>query len=158
MPPYSVRVPIRFSDVDAFGVVNHARYLTYCEDSRTSFFALMRKRIGGKALRNGVTIATLECDYLRPLRLDVREVVVSCRVESLGRSSFGLVYEIRAGRALAAAVRAVLVATNAEGASRPLTRPERAFLETFMARAVRSATGPATVRAARTRRNHAERP
>lgn len=133
------RIAIRFSDLDSFGVVNHARYLTYCEESRSDFFALMHERSGSHLLSSGVTVAHIECDYHRPLRLDVRSVTVSCWVESLGRSSFDLAYEIRAGRVLAALARATLVATGPKGGSRTLTRPERAFLDSYLTpRAVRA--------------------
>ena len=118
MRRYRSQIPIRFSDLDTLGVVNHARYLTYCEESRSGFFALMHEHGGSHLLSSGVTVAHVECDYHHSLHLDIRKVMVSCWVESLGRSSFNLAYEVRAGRVLAAQVRATLVATNLKGASR----------------------------------------
>ena len=43
MSALTLRVPIRFSDIDAFNHVNHTRYLSYCEDHRMEMLADLRK-------------------------------------------------------------------------------------------------------------------
>jgi acyl-CoA thioester hydrolase len=125
-------IPIRYSDLDLFGHVNHARYLTYCEDHRTVMFTQMGKETGTWLLRTGFVVARIECDYRRPLTLDDGHVAVTAVVDRLGRSSVGLTYEISTAGQSAATVRTTLVMT-ADGAARPLTEVEREWFGRYTA-------------------------
>jgi Predicted thioesterase len=132
MTAFVASVPIRYSDLDKFGHVNHARYLTYCEDHRTVMFTQMGAETGCWPLRTGFVVARIECDYRRPLALEDGTVEVAAVVDRLGRSSVGLTYEISAGGQPAATVRTTLVMT-AEGAPRPLTDVEREWFGRYLA-------------------------
>ncbi len=131
MTGYTVRVQIRFSDLDAFGHVNHVRYLTYCEDHRTAMFTQLGRDTGSWPLKTGVAVAQVECSYLKPIRLDDEDVSITCTVESLGTSSMRLYYELLARGQLAAWVRTTLVLT-AVGVARPISDAERNWLSRYL--------------------------
>jgi acyl-CoA thioester hydrolase len=131
MVGYTVRVQIRFSDLDVFGHVNHARYLTYCEDHRTVMFAQLGRDTGSWLLKTGIAVARIECSYLQPIRLDDEDVSIMCTVEALGTSSMRLYYELQTRDQLAAWVRTTLVLTAAGGA-RPITDSERTWMSRYL--------------------------
>jgi len=141
MAGFIVPVPIRFSDIDCFGHVNHARYLTYCEDHRTVMFAKMGSDTGSWLLKTGFAIVWLECHFIRPILLDDRNVVVRCEVEALGTSSVRLCYQLETPGGCAARVRETLVLTAA--GPRALTDSERKWMSQFIIQATGTRLGSA---------------
>jgi acyl-CoA thioester hydrolase len=120
-----VRIPIRWRDVDAYGHVNNAVFLTYLEESRDR---LVESLFGVRAW--DFVIARVAIDYRSELRQSDREVVVSCGVTGSGNASVRTHEEVRTtdGR-LAAEAGSVIVARDPEtGRSRPLTEEERSIL------------------------------
>ena len=118
-----IRLPLRFRDVDAFGHVYHAEYLTLLDEARTRWF---REAV---ALDEPGTyvVARIEIDYVSSLVLDDAEVVATFAVERVGTSSVTLAETLSApdGR-VAARVRSVTVRHDlAAGRSRPLTDAEK---------------------------------
>ena len=113
---YRHRLTVRFRDCDPLGHVNHAVFLTYCEQAR---FALWRAQLNfvvriGEAPPDpavpGFILARAEVDY----RVQVRygdEIEVQVSLGGLGRTSFVYVYDlvdVPAGQVVANA-RTVLV-------------------------------------------------
>lgn len=102
-----VAVERRFSDLDVLGHVNNVVYAVYLEEARVRLL----ERFG----RDGVlapaqVVARQEIDYLRPLALSSRPITVHVTVESVGRTSYVLAYEIRDDDGtVAARARSVLV-------------------------------------------------
>ena len=131
MKGYPAQIPVRFSDLDVFGHVNHTRYLTYCEDHRTVMFAHLGRDTGSWLLATGFAVAQVECCYLWPVGLDDQAVDVTCAVEALGRSSIRLFYELHAQNRLVAWVRTTLVLTSA-GNARPMTDSERNWMSQYV--------------------------
>jgi acyl-CoA thioester hydrolase len=123
-----VRLPIRWRDLDAYGHVNNAVYLTYLEECRDGCVAAV---LGAIADTWEFVLARVAIDYRSELRLDDREVVVRCWVESFGRSSVRTREEIRKrDGTVAAEAASVVVPRDPDGTgSRPLTEAERAALE-----------------------------
>ena len=122
-----IRLPLRFRDVDAFGHVYHAEYLTLLDEARTRWF---RDAVAFDD-PGGYVVARIEIDYLSPLVLDDAEAVATFAVERVGTSSVTLAETLSApdGR-VAARVRSVTVRRDlAAGRSRPLTDAERDRLE-----------------------------
>ncbi len=122
------RIEIRWRDVDGYGHVNNAAYLTYLEEGRDAWLASV---LGSLESIYAYVIAHVEIDFRRELRHGDREVLVRCRLERLGSSSIRTREEVltRDGE-LAAEAAAVLVARElGEGGSRPLTETERAAFE-----------------------------
>ena len=119
------RAQLRFSDTDAMGHINHARFATLFEDAR---IGLMRSLApdGEDLATRGMILARLEIDYVRPLVLDDEPVTVRAGVVRIGTSSFAVDYALEQRGAICARGLSVLVAYDYRaGRSRPLTPSER---------------------------------
>jgi acyl-CoA thioester hydrolase len=118
-------IEIRWRDLDPYGHVNHAVFLTYLEEVRDEWLIAT---VGDDAL--GYVVARVEIDYRRELTQKDDRVVARIRLDSLGTSSVGTVEElvVKDGD-LAAEAHAVLVACDEQHRPRPLTDDERAVLE-----------------------------
>jgi acyl-CoA thioester hydrolase len=77
-------VPLRWRDMDAYGHVNHAVYLTYLEQGRDAALTQLLRDAPGEV---GYVVARVAIDYRRELRLADGPVVVSCQVTTVGNSS-----------------------------------------------------------------------
>jgi acyl-CoA thioester hydrolase len=130
--PYVVDVALRFRDIDQFGHVNHAQYLSFCEEHRTSFFDLWLDECGVDVMDRGFVVAHVSCDYAAPLGRDDPAVRVEMTVESVGRTSLRLRYRIvNRYDSIMAVVRYVLVLVDTDSQSRPLTPAEQRMLARF---------------------------
>ena len=70
---------IRFSDVDAYGIVHNAKYLVYMEQARIHWW---RQAVGGSAwdwTKVGVLVAHHTIDYLSLFDLGTRWRCLACR-------------------------------------------------------------------------------
>jgi acyl-CoA thioester hydrolase len=77
--------PVRFSDLDAMGHVNNARYLTFFEEGRADWF----KECMGMAANSTaypVIVARVEMDYLAPVPFG-EQMGVYHRVAKMGAKS-----------------------------------------------------------------------
>jgi acyl-CoA thioester hydrolase len=121
-------IEIRWRDLDAYGHVNNAVYLTYLEEARDEWLT-------GALASDGdawdYVIARVAVDFRRELRQEDDRVIARCALASLGTSSLRTREELLtiAGE-LAAEAEAVLVARDrATGRGRPLSERERTALE-----------------------------
>jgi acyl-CoA thioester hydrolase len=126
------RIEVRWRDVDAYGHVNNAVYLTYLEEVRDEWLA--------RTLRDeesvwDYVIAHVSINFRREVTQSDDEVVATCRLERIGTASVRTREEVRtAAGALAAEAAAVLVARDrTTGASRPISAAERAAFERDLA-------------------------
>ena len=128
MNVHEKRIEIRWRDVDAFGHVNNAVYLTYLEEARDEW---VERALNGISDVWDFVLVRVAVDFRRELRQEDDAVVVSVRLDRLGNSSLRVREEIRtAGGELAAESESVIVARDRQtGRSRPLTAAERAALE-----------------------------
>jgi len=118
-----IRLPLRFRDVDAFGHVYHAEYLTLLDEARTQWF----REAAALDEPGAYVVARIEIDYVSSLVLPDAEVVATFAVEQVGTSSVTLAETLSApdGR-VAARVRSVTVRHDlTAGRSRPLTDAEK---------------------------------
>jgi acyl-CoA thioester hydrolase len=121
-----VRVPLRFRDVDTFGHVYHAEYLTLLDEARTRWF---REAVAFDE-PGAYVVARIEIDYVSSLVLDDAEVLATFVVERVGATSVTLAETLSApdGR-VAARVRSVTLRHDlAAGQPRPLTDAEKGRL------------------------------
>ena len=105
--PYVHRETVRYRDLDAWGHVNNAVYLTYCEDARMAYFAhlgIMRTVEEAQMI-----LARAEVDFRSPTRAG-DELEIGVRPGRVGTKSFVLEYEVRTANRLVAESRSVLVA------------------------------------------------
>jgi acyl-CoA thioester hydrolase len=121
-------IEIRWRDVDGYGHVNNAVFLTYLEEARDEW---LEGALGADGDAWDYVIARVEVDFRRELTLEDDRVVSRCGLHSLGTSSVRTREElVTVGGELAAEAEAVLVARDRETRrSRPLSKQERAALE-----------------------------
>jgi acyl-CoA thioester hydrolase len=125
---YRHRLAVRFRDCDAMGHVNHAVYFTYLEQCRLTFW---RELTGGPSPQTRVIIARAECDYRAPAHFG-DELEIRLNVGDIGRTSFGLTYEIVnlvSGQQLADAKTVMVSYDYTAGKPVPLPDVTRALLE-----------------------------
>ena len=114
---------VRWDDIDAFGHVNNAKYLTYIQEARFLWSPLLE-----------MVVAKAEVDYLVPIYVGGRFYDITLWVEQIGNSSFTLGYEVIGDHGVVhAKVKTVQVAVSMETKkSRPLTDSEREFLKQYL--------------------------
>lgn len=123
------RIEIRWRDLDAYGHVNQAVYLTYVEEALDEWVGEVLGLEEGRIW--DYVAARVAIDYRNELRLSDRVVVGGCGLVRVGNSSVTARIELRAadGR-LAAEAEIVIVARDPDsGRSRPLLDKERAAFE-----------------------------
>lgn len=124
---------VRWDDLDAFGHVNNAAYLTYMQEARSNFTWYSRKAAGLEPLLSTMVVARAEVDYLEPIYDGGFDLDVSIWVTRTGNSSFDLSYELNSSNGLHARGHTVQVAVSTETKkSRPLSEVERDFLNTYL--------------------------
>ena len=114
---------VRWDDIDAFGHVNNAKYLTYIQEARFLWSPLLE-----------MVVAKAEVDYLVPIYVGGRFYDITLWVERIGNSSFTLGYEVIGDNGVVhAKVKTVQVAVSMETKkSRPLTDSEHEFLKQYL--------------------------
>lgn len=112
MPAFQHRIPLRWSDYDALQHVNNVRYLEFMQDARVALIEAMGMPIT-YLNEVGQFVARNEIDYLLPIGMDCREVLVTIWVEKVGGASYDLGYEFAdAGGKLYAKARTVMVTVD----------------------------------------------
>jgi acyl-CoA thioester hydrolase len=138
---FCLPIALRFSDLDAFGHVNNAVYLTYIEAARTTY---LRRVAGIQGVRDmAMILARAEVDYRLPVLISDR-LEAEVRAVAIGTKSFTLAYRLwvtRAGtRLLVAESRTVLVCYDYPNErSVPVPPDLIAGLEAFEGRSLRAA-------------------
>ena len=124
-----VRLQLRWKDMDAYGHVNNAVYLNYLEEARDAWVQHVLGPVADDVWH--FVLARVAIDFRNELKQEDGEIVVGCRLESIGRSSIRTREEIRKlDGTISADAESVIVPRDPErGTSRPLTEAERAALE-----------------------------
>jgi len=135
-------VAVRWSDLDAFGHVNNARFLTLYEEARVAMFFTSARAHGLTSFEEGIVIARHEVDYLRPVDYSAElagatespHVRVELWISDLRAARFTVDYELFDGTVLASRAKSVCVPYNlAQAHPRRLSETERAFLKPYLA-------------------------
>ena len=130
---YTDKQFIRWDDIDAFGHVNNAKYLTYIQEARFQWSFYQFKERDERPSLVEMVVAKAEVDFIEPIYDGGEFVDVTLWVESIGNSSFVMAYEIHKGQQIFAKVRTVQVAISMETKkSRPLSDGERKFLSDYL--------------------------
>lgn len=89
---FSNTVQVRFRDIDMFGHVNNAAYLTYIESARVAYYSNLT---GIKDPREfGMTVASAKIDFLKPVFFG-QAIQVYTRIGRVGNKSWTLEHELR---------------------------------------------------------------
>jgi len=120
---YTGKQFVRWDDLDAFGHVNNAKYLTYIQEARFLWSPIIE-----------MVVARAEVDFIEPIYEGGRFYDVNLWVEAIGNSSFTMGYEVVGDNGVVhAKVKTVQVAVSMETKkSRPLTDAEREFLNKYL--------------------------
>lgn len=121
------RIEIRWRDVDAYGHVNNAVYLTYLEEARDAW---VQQVLGKVAETWDFVLARVAIDYRTELVQDDVAILVRCELGSVGRRSVRTREEIvKLDGTVSATAESVIVPRDPErGRARPLTEDERSAL------------------------------
>jgi acyl-CoA thioester hydrolase len=100
--PVLTPIQTRFCDTDMLGHINNAAFAEYSELGRMGLFASADAEV------TNLILARLAIDYVAQVTLD-QEVVVSSRVEKIGRTSIVVAQQILADGEVAAKTECVVV-------------------------------------------------
>lgn len=92
--PITVRFPVHWSEMDAYGHVNNARYFSWFETVRIAYLhqvGLVNPQ--GTTSDVGPIIANTSADYLKPVVFPAN-LVVGARVSRIGNTSFTMEYAV----------------------------------------------------------------
>ncbi len=123
------RIRIRWRDVDAYGHVNNAVYLTYLEEARDAW----AKDVLGPTF--DFVIVRIAIDYRSELSLDDEEVTVRCWGAGAGRSSIRTCEQIsKSDESLVSESESVIVSHDRLArAARPLSDEQRELVNAAIA-------------------------
>ncbi|WP_433529572.1 acyl-CoA thioesterase [Micromonospora sp. CA-263727] len=128
---------LRWSDQDAYGHVNNARFLTLYEEARVALMFTGARAQGVDSFADGVVIRRHEIDYLRPVDYALSRataeaaptVRIELWVEQIRAASFTIGYEMYDDDLLVSRARSVLVPFDlTRQLPRRLSDAERRFL------------------------------
>ena len=130
---HKCKAHVRWNDLDAFGHVNNANYLTYVQESRADFTWWSRKRVGDTPLLMDMVVARAEVDFLEPIYEGGFDLDVEIWVTKIGNASFDLAYQMSSNGNIHANAKTVQVAVSMETKkSRPLNDIEREYLGRYL--------------------------
>ncbi|MEU6646953.1 thioesterase family protein [Saccharomonospora sp. NPDC046836] len=133
MGAYVTLVRPRWSDMDAFGHVNHANLVTLLEEARVPLLFDDASAEGLGDFAKGIVVVRLAVEYRSPIIVNGTDVRVEITLNELKSASFTLGYHVYNGPSevdtLAVTARTTLAPYDL-GAARPrrLTDAERGFL------------------------------
>lgn len=127
---FVAEVPLRWSDMDAFGHVNHAKTVTLLEQARVAFLFTEAERQGLFGMSGGMVVARVVIDYHAPVVYQEGSLRVRMTVRDLRAASFLIDYQAHAGGSAAVATAETLMVPYDLHSARPrrLTAEERDFL------------------------------
>ena len=130
---HKCKAHVRWNDLDAFGHVNNANYLTYVQESRADFTWWSRKRAGETPLLMDMVVARAEVDFLEPIYEGGFDLDVEIWVTKIGNATFDLAYQMSSNGNIHANAKTVQVAVSMETKkSRPLNDIEREYLGRYL--------------------------
>ncbi|AUH69362.1 MULTISPECIES: acyl-CoA thioesterase [Gordonia] len=133
---YEVSVPVRWSDMDVFAHINHARMVTLLEEARIPWLFYDDKPTA--LMRKGCLVADLHVKYQGQIRHDESPIRVTMFVERLRAVDFTVGYEVRPYGADPESRPSVVATTQLVSfdidTQRPrrMTADEKAYLQSFL--------------------------
>ncbi|MET0197480.1 MULTISPECIES: acyl-CoA thioesterase [Nocardiaceae] len=121
-PGYHATITVRWSDMDAFAHINHARMVTLLEEARIEWLLSTgdapgerpedRAAQANESLIKSALIANVNIAYKKPLRHSDSPLDVTLWFEQVRSVDFTIGYEVRAAGAAADSAPAVLATTR----------------------------------------------
>ncbi|MGZ4179121.1 MAG: acyl-CoA thioesterase [Solirubrobacteraceae bacterium] len=127
---HTVRVQLRWRDMDMLGHLNQSVYHELLEEGRAALITEIVRRVGVDHAHGAFVLVHVDLDYHTEVRKDHGEVAIVVRLAHVGTSSLRLEHEVRLpDERVAASGTTVLVAWDpATRSKRPLSEAERAAL------------------------------
>ncbi|MFJ1765099.1 acyl-CoA thioesterase [Amycolatopsis sp. NPDC088138] len=124
----------RWTDMDVYGHVNHAKMVTLLEEARIPLLFEGAVRAGVEQLPKGIVVVKLAVAYRRPIVVSGQDLRVDIDLTELKAASFTLSYRVHGGPAESdpvAVTAETVLAPYDTVALRPrrLTPPESEFLK-----------------------------
>lgn len=119
---YQSKQYVRWDDLDAFGHVNNAVYLTYAQEARFAWSGILE-----------MVVARAEVDFIAPIYDGDTLLDIELWVSAIGNSSFTMTYEIKMKGEVVARVKTVQVTVDmSTKKSSPMSDEQRAFLTKYL--------------------------
>jgi acyl-CoA thioester hydrolase len=127
--------PLRWADVDVYGVINNVAFVRYLEEARVDLILAMAPSEQDSFLRRGSVVVRHEIDYKSPLSHRREPVEIQVWVSRLRASSVTISYQIKDSDHIYASASTVLAPFDYK-ARRPrrLTEAEAAFFGKYLER------------------------
>jgi acyl-CoA thioester hydrolase len=107
---FTTPITVRYSDLDAQGHVNNARYFTFMEEARVYYARALGLWTDLENFTSiGQIVAEATCTYLRPVQLG-QPVEVAVRTSRIGHKSLEMTYQLSVAGEPVATGRTVQVA------------------------------------------------
>jgi acyl-CoA thioester hydrolase len=133
MPRHLYRCPLRWSDMDVYGVVNNVMFLRYLEEARVDLMHRMEALQGDAFFKDGSVVVAHEIRYLRRLTHRHEPVDIDVWVSRLESATVTTDYEVRDGKTLYARASTVMAPFDyRRGRPRRITPQEEAFFEKYL--------------------------
>jgi len=131
---YVAHVRPRWTDMDVYGHINHAKMVTLLEEARIPLLFKGAVEAGLEELPKGIVVVKLEVAYKAPIVVSGQELRVDIDLTELRAASFRLAYRVHTGPAEAdpvAVTAETVLAPYDTVALRPrrLSPPESEFLK-----------------------------
>ncbi|WP_155369907.1 acyl-CoA thioesterase [Catellatospora vulcania] len=129
---FTYHCALRWSDLDAYGHVNNARFLTLYEEARVAMMFVGAREAGVTSFEEGIVVSRHEVDYLRPV--DYGDPVrIELWITDLKPSRFTVCYELFDGDLLASRAKSVLVPYDLDKQRpRRMSEAEQSFLKPWL--------------------------
>jgi acyl-CoA thioester hydrolase len=119
---YQSKQYVRWDDLDAFGHVNNAVYLTYAQEARFAWSGILE-----------MVVARAEVDFIAPIYDGDTFLDIELWVSAIGNSSFTMTYELKMKGELVARVKTVQVTVDmSTKKSQPIGDEQRVFLTKYL--------------------------
>lgn len=133
MARHLYRCPLRWADMDVYGIVNNVVFLRYLEEARVDLVFRMGPTDGDAFFRDGSVVVRHEIRYLRQLVHRHEPVDIEMWVSRLESATVTVDYRVRDGDTLCATASTVMAPFDyGRGRPRRLTPQETAFFEKFL--------------------------
>lgn len=133
MARHAFPCPLRWADVDVYGVINNVAIVRYLEEARVDLLACMEPEARDSFLRRGSVVVRHEVDYKHTLLHRREPVEIETWVSNLRASTVTISYLVKDPDRLYASARTVLAPFDYK-AKRPrrLTEAESAFFAKYL--------------------------
>ena len=129
--PITIRFPVHWGEMDAYGHVNNARYFSWFEGARIAYLHKVGMvNVKGTTEDVGPIIATTTAEYLKPVVFPAN-VVVGARVSRIGNTSFTMEHAVEGedGTLYARGSAVVVTLRYSTHEKLPVPEPVRAAIE-----------------------------